>query len=193
MAAVLALASPAPSPRLIALPNPDRPDVDAMFREFIRTNVARADAAPATVRLYLREARAFREYLRARDLELRDVTPRHMREWVRTLVELGRTPATIATKIVAVRRLLAAAVDAAMLAKNPAEGIQGPKERRETGAAAQPAQRTLSLDEVRMLLATAPGDSARAVRDRALLALLVGHGLRIASIATARASVAHSP
>jgi integrase/recombinase XerC len=107
------------------------------------------------------------------------VTPRIVREWVRSLVEAGRTPATIATKIVAVRRLLAAAVDAGMLPKNPAEGVQGPKERRETGAAAQ---RTLDVDEVKALLAAVPGDSELAVRDRALLALLVGHGLRTVEI-----------
>jgi len=164
-------------PQLVALAG--APDLEAMFAEFIRTHVARADASPATVALYMREARFFRDWLDARGLALRDVTPRIVREWVRSLVELGRSPATIATKLVAVRRLLAAAVDVGMLPANPAEGIQGPKDRRETGAAAQ---RTLEVDEVKALLASAPGDSDLAVRDRALLALLCGHGLRTCEI-----------
>src|ERR1700722_7601151 len=105
-------------PQLVALAG--APDLEAMFAEFIRTHVARADASPATVALYMREARFFRDWLDARGLALRDVTPRIVREWVRSLVELGRSPATIATKLVAVRRLLAAAVDVGMLTKNPA-------------------------------------------------------------------------
>src|SRR5580704_4769980 len=98
MAAPLALTTSAP-PRqqLLALPNPERLDIEAMFREFIRTSVARADAAASTVRLYTREGSRFCNYLGARGLHLRDVTPRTMREWVRELVEAGRTPATIAT------------------------------------------------------------------------------------------------
>ncbi len=151
VAAPLAL----PGPRtMLALAPPRIDDVEAA-RAFIRTNVARADAAPATVELYLREARAFRGYLADRDLALRDVHAREIREWVRGLVEAGRTPGTIATKIVAVRRMFAAAVDAGMLPANPAEGVQGPKERRETGAAAQ---RTLHIDEVKAPLAAAPGE-----------------------------------
>src|SRR5581483_4147795 len=123
-AGALALTTSAPpQPQLLALPNPERPDIEAMFREFIRTSVARADAAASTVRLYTREGSRFCTYLGVRGLHLRDVTPRIMRQWVRELVELERTPATIATKIVAVRRLLAAAVDAGMLAANPAQGI----------------------------------------------------------------------
>jgi site-specific recombinase XerC len=98
---------------------------------------------------------------------------------VRWLVEAGRTPGTIATKIVAVRRMFAAAVDAVMLPTNPVEGVQGPKERRETGAAAQ---RTLDVEEVKALLAAAPGDRDVAVRDRAILALLIGHGLRTVEV-----------
>ena len=177
---IAALAIPAPRPLLaLPAPRPNPDDIEATFREFIRTNVARADAAPATVELYLREARAFRQYLGDRDLELRDVRSREIREWVRWLVEAGRTPGTIATKIVAVRRMFAAAVDAGMMLANPAEGVQGPKERRETGAAAQ---RTLDVDEVKALLAAAPGERDVAVRDRALLALLVGHGLRTVEV-----------
>ncbi len=164
---------------LLALAPPRVDDVEATFREFIRTNVARADAAPATVELYLREARAFRQYLADRELPLRDVRSREIREWVRWLTEVGRTPGTIATKLVAVRRMFAAAVDAGMLPANPAEGVQGPKDRRETGAAAQ---RTLDVDEVKTLLSAAPGDRDVAVRDRALLALLVGHGLRTVEV-----------
>jgi integrase/recombinase XerD len=150
-----------------------------MFRKFIRTNVARADASPATIELYLRESRFFRDWLRVRNIALQEVTPQVVREWVRSLVELGRSPTTIATKIVVARRLFAAAVEAGIMPKNPADGVQGPKDRRETGAAAQ---RTLDVDEVKRFLASAPGDSDLAVRDRALLALLCGHGLRTIEI-----------
>jgi len=86
-------------------------DVDeAAFRDFIRLHVARQDAADATVENYVREARFFRSWLGERGLALRTLTNRDVREWVAELVAAGRTPATVATKLAGVRRLLDAAV-----------------------------------------------------------------------------------
>jgi integrase/recombinase XerD len=148
---------------------------EAAFREFIRTHVARADAAPATVENYLREARFFREHLILRGIALSDLRSTDLREWVAGLVEAGLKPTTIGAKLAGVRRLLDAAVDRGVLAMNPAKGIAGPRDRRITGAAAQ---RTLTTDEVRTVLRSTDLTPATGDRDRALLALLVGHGLR---------------
>lgn len=154
---------------------------EASFREFIRLNVARANAAPATVENYVREARGFRSYLATLELPIADVSRGVVAAWVAQLVESGFEPTTIALKVSAVRRLLDAAVDAGILATNPAAGVQGPKDRRLTGAAAQ---RTLDVAElIRLLQAAASHDvEAIADRDRAIVALLAGHGLRTVEI-----------
>jgi integrase/recombinase XerD len=147
---------------------------EATFRAFIRLHVARQNAAEATVVNYLREARFFRRWLAERELVLRDLTNRDVRTWIAELVEAGYRPTTIALKLAAVRRLIDAAVDAGILAWNPAADVAAPHDRRVEGAAAQ---RTLSVDEVRAILAAIP-DGELGERDRALAALLIGHGLR---------------
>jgi len=162
-------------------------DVDeAAFRGFIRLHVARQNAAPATIELYVREAAAFRAWLERKQIPLRTLTGRDVREWVAELVEGGYTPATISTKISAVRRLLDAAVEGGVLLSNPAAGVQGPAEHRECGAAAQ---RTLSLAEVSALFDAMNGKPVLLERNRAMLALLIGHGLR--SVEIERINLAH--
>jgi chromosome partitioning protein len=157
-------------------PLPPTRDVDdATFRDFIRLHVARQDAQPATIALYVREAAAFRVWLDGHRIPLRSLSSRIVREWVASLVAAGQTPPTISTKLSAVRRLLDAAVDADVLKANPAVGVRGPKDRREGGAAAQ---RTLSLAEIGRLLAVVDAATPVGERDRAMLSLLIGHGLR---------------
>jgi len=156
---------------------------DDTFRDFVRCNVARGDASPATVEAYVREARAFRSYLAAEGIPLPAVTPAAVRAWRQRLVEANYSPATIGTKLAALRRLLDGAVEAGILAANPAKGVQGPRDKRLTGAAAA---RTLDLDELRRLIASVSGDDATAERDRAMLGLLVGHGLRTVEVARLR-------
>lgn len=145
------------------------------FRDFIRLHVARQHAAEATVASYLREARFFRTWLTTKQLALGDVTARDMRIWIAELVEAGLQPTTIATKLAGVRRLLDAAVDAGLLLRNPAAGLAPPRDRRLSDAAAQ---RTLSIDEIKRLLETIDDRRPTAQRDRAIAALLIGHGLR---------------
>jgi len=154
---------------------------EAAFRGFIRTNVARANAAPATVENYVREAKCFRSYLAARDLPMGSVSRSVVQAWVAQLVEDGFEPTTIALKVSSVRRLLDAAVEAGILTTNPAAGIQGPKDRRLSGTAAQ---RTLDVAELQTLLteAAAHGVAATAERDLAMLALFAGHGLRTVEV-----------
>jgi site-specific recombinase XerD len=159
---------------------------DAAFREFIRLHVARQDAADATIEIYLREARFFRRYLAEHAIALRDLTNRDVRVWVAELVGVQKLqPTTIALKLAAVRRLLDAAIASGILAANPAAGVSAPRDRRLVGGAAQ---RTLSVDEVRALLAAIPGGEI-GERDRAMAALLIGHGLR--SVEISRIDLAH--
>lgn len=134
----------------------------------------------------MREAAAFRAWLERKQISLRTLTGRDVREWVAELVEGGYTPATIGTKISAVRRLLDAAVEGGVLPSNPAAGVQGPAEHRECGAAAQ---RTLSLTEVSALFDAMTGKPVLLERNRAMLALLIGHGLR--SVEIERINLAH--
>ncbi len=146
------------------------------LERFIRRTVARGAASPDTVVGYLREARLFRDrFLAPCGLAIGEVRRRDVEAYRRELVEAGSTPLTIGAKLTALRRLLAGAVDAGLLPANPAEGIGAPTDRREPGAAAE---RALTLEELRRLIGAVAGPPPLVARDRALIALFAGQGLR---------------
>jgi site-specific recombinase XerC len=181
------LAPPAPP----ALPTLD--ELAALELEaFVRRTVARGAPSLDTIAGYLREARLFRDrFLAPRRLSIREVRPRDVEAYRRELVEAGYTALTIGTKLTALRRLFAAAVEAGLLPANPAQGIGAPNDRREPGAAAE---RALPPPETQRLIgvvadATAVlGSTSIAARDRALIALFVGQGLRTIEVHRANLS-----
>ncbi len=90
-------------------------------------------------------------------------------------MEAGYAATTIGTKLSALRRLLDAAVRAGTLIANPAANVGAPRDRRDPGGAAA---RALQLPEAQALVTAVAGTSPLAVRDRALVALFLGHGPR---------------
>ena len=151
-------------------------DETARFTDFVRLHVAGGAAAADTVAGYLREARLFRDrFLTPRRLAIGALTENDVVAYRRELVEAGYASATIATKLSALRQLLAAAVRAGALAANPAAHVGAPRDRRDPGGAAA---RALQLPEAQALIAAVMGTSPLAVRDRAMVALFLGHGPR---------------
>jgi site-specific recombinase XerC len=168
-------------------------DSEEAFEAFIRRHVAGGAAAPDTVTGYLREARLFRDrFLLPRGLAIGALTEEDVLAYRRELVEAGLRPTTISLKLSALRRLLDAAVRTGRLPANPAAGVRAPRDRRDAGAAAD---RALPLAEAQRLVAAisgavppeavgdVDGDGAEersplAARDRALIALFLGHGPR---------------
>jgi site-specific recombinase XerD len=148
----------------------------ARFDAFVRLHVAGGAAAEDTVVGYLREARLFRDrFLVPRRIAIAALTEDDVLAYRRELVEAGYAGTTIATKLAALRRLLEAAVRAGTLATNPAAHVGAPRDRRDPGGAAA---RALQLSEAQRLVAAIVGSGPLAVRDRALVALFLGHGLR---------------
>ena len=84
----------------------------------------------------------------------------------------GRAPSTIARRLAAVRSYLRHQMLMGMRADNPASAIAGPRRPRTV-------PRTLSAAEADRLIEAATGTSPRAMRDRALVELLYGAGLRV--------------
>ena len=86
---------------------------------------------------------------------------------------------TMTVKLAAIRRLYEAAVWRGLRQDNPAAGLRAPKDR----TARAERIKSLPLDGLRRLLDASKGDGAAAVRDRAILALMGRHGLRVPEVA----------
>jgi site-specific recombinase XerD len=130
-------------------------------------------ASPATLRAYAADLRQLGRWLSAADIAPEAADTRTLRRYAAHLGTLRYAPATAARKLSAVRGLYAWMHDRGAIDRSPATLVPGPKRTRTLPA-------TLSTAEVERLLDAPAGASPRDLRDRALLELLYGCGLRAA-------------
>jgi site-specific recombinase XerD len=130
-------------------------------------------ASAATLRAYAADLRQLDRWLSAAGIAPQDADTRTLRRYAAHLGTLRYAPATAARKLSAVRGMYAWLHDRGAIARSPATLVPGPKRTRTLPA-------TLSAAEVERLLDGRSGSSPRDLRDRALLELLYGCGLRAA-------------
>ena len=154
----------------------DRHDPDV--ESFLLLLAARR--SPRTVDAYRRDLDAFAATLEGR---VGDTTTEEIERWLASLRADGRAPATIARRLAAVRAYLRHLALVGIRADNPAAGIAGPRRPRTV-------PRTLSPAEAEKLVEAAAGTTPRTMRDRALVELLYGAGLRVSeAVGLVKASV----
>ena len=95
------------------------------------------------------------------------------------LEQKNLAPSTINARLAAVRRLAYEAFDTGLLSPDLVAGIRRVKGAKRLGVRLG---NWLTVDQSRILLGQPPTDSLRGKRDRAILALLIGCGLRLAEL-----------
>jgi integrase/recombinase XerD len=130
-------------------------------------------ASPATLRAYTADLGQLGRWLAAAEVAPEQADARTLRRYAAHLGTLRYAPATAARKLSAVRGAYAWMHDRGVIERSPAALIPGPRRVRTLPA-------TLSGDEVVRLLDCPVGTEPRDLRDRALLELLYGCGLRAA-------------
>jgi integrase/recombinase XerD len=131
--------------------------------------------ATNTVAAYRRDLIAYEEFLHGRGLLLAQVTEPVVEDYVAYLRAAGRKPASVARALVAVRSLHRFCVDEGSATSDPTGDVGTPR-------VPQGLPKALSEDEVERLLAAVIGEDAVARRNRAILELLYGGGLRISEL-----------
>ena len=139
--------------------------------ELFAADLARRGTAERTRRAYRADAREFARWAGAGGAGPPDVTHRLLRRWLAVLGERRPAPATVARKLASLKSLFRVLVEHGVLAQSPADLVGAPKR-----AAALP--KTLRPDEVSALLDAIPASSPLELRDRAMLELAYGSGLR---------------
>ena len=155
-------------------------DILGAFAAFLRLNVAQGDASPETVRSYHAHAGQFVAWCTDQGLNPAEATEETLERYRAHLVGLGYGRGTIAVKLSVVRRLYQAATWRGLRADNPAAGLKAPKER----TARSERVKYLPLAGFRELLNAPDKTTAKGKRDRAILALLGYHGLRVSEVAS---------
>ena len=125
----------------------------------------------ATRRSYASDLDQLFAWLTGRGLTLDDLDRRTVRAYSAELGRRGYAPATTARKLSTLRGLCRDLAERGALGADPTRQLPGPRRRRRL-------PRVLSLPDVEALLAAAGGTEPLALRDRLVLELLYGCGLR---------------
>ncbi len=158
--------SPAP-PAAIELP------LEA--EEFLSWLGAERGRSANTLGAYRRDLRAYLAWLHVGGMTLADVTPQTVEDYVAHLRLLGRAPASVARALVVVRSLHRFLTQEGHLGTDPALGVEVPR-------VPQGLPKALSEEEVAAIIGAVVGNDAVARRDRAILEVLYGAGLRISEL-----------
>jgi integrase/recombinase XerD len=128
-----------------------------------------------TLAAYRRDLAAYNEFLTGRGLTPAAVTEPVVEDYLAFLRAAGRKPASVARALVSVRSLHRFLEDEGHVATNPAGEVPRPK-------VPSGLPKALSEAEVLALLGAVTGDDAVDRRDRAILEVLYGCGLRVSEL-----------
>jgi integrase/recombinase XerD len=151
---------------------------DALLRVFLLERFAdflalEKGSSPLTREAYARDVSRFIQFCIVKGaIDPAKVTPRLLREFVYQLKDLGLSPASIRRNVSAVRSYFRFMIGDGHLLKDPSERIDTPQKW-------QSLPEVLTVDEIQRLLAAPTMDDPLYFRDRAMLELAYGAGLRV--------------
>jgi len=138
-------------------------------------NYARLEKGLArnTITAYARDLARFAAPLE--EIPVAKINREHIKSFIEALERDGLGPASRARALVAVRRLLKFMCAEQLIEKDPSQGILAPKVGRSL-------PRVLAADETQALIRAADDSGPLALRDRAMLEVLYGAGLRVSEL-----------
>jgi integrase/recombinase XerD len=143
------------------------------FRDYLALE---AGSSENTVSNYARDVRRLGEFARARGARSPEkVTRRMLRDFVFSLKDLGLSPATIRRHVSSIRTYFAFLTGEGKITNDPSDRLESPRRGRTLPD-------TLSVKEVEALLGSPHPDEPMAWRDRTLLELAYGAGLRVSEL-----------
>jgi len=130
-------------------------------------------ASPRTIEAYRRDIERLVEYARAHTAPApADISSKLLRAFVFHLKDLGLSPSSIRRNISAIRTYFRFLLAEGAATRDPSERLETPKKWRTL-------PEVLSVEEISRLLAAPTLDDPLAFRDRAMLELAYGAGLRV--------------
>jgi integrase/recombinase XerD len=119
--------------------------------------------------------------------ELRSIVRAHIIDWRRDMERRELEPATIRRKLSALSSLFDYLCESNAVAGNPVDGVKRPMANGNEGTTP-----SLGDGQARKLLEAPPADTLKGVRDRAILATLLYHGIRREELCGLRVKDLHS-
>ncbi|CAN5764741.1 site-specific tyrosine recombinase XerD [soil metagenome] len=153
----------------------ERVELPLEAEEFLSWMLAEKGRSANTLGAYRRDLRTYVAWLHQLGMTLVDVQAETVEDYVAHLRSEGRAPASVARALVVVRCLHRFLSQEGYLGADPAQGVEAPR-------VPSGLPKALAEDEVASLISTVVGNDAVARRDRAILEVLYGTGLRISEL-----------
>lgn len=150
-------------------------DLSLDSEEFLSWLAVEKGRAKNTLLAYRRDLGEYEEFLRARNTPLVNVTEPLVEDYVKFLRAAGKKPTSVARSLVVVRGLHRFCLDEGRATNDPTEDTRAPK-------VPKGLPKALSEPEIESLLASVTTRSPIGLRDRAILEVLYGTGLRISEL-----------
>ncbi len=144
--------------------------------DFLRAAAAERDLSPHTISAYRGDLRDFSAWAgRSKRYAVTSIDRTLLRRYVSYLAERRYARRSIARKASALRSMLTWAVSRGILEASPAADLQAPK-------LDHPLPKVLKAADAARLCELPPDDDTIGIRDRAILEVLYGSGLRVAEL-----------
>jgi integrase/recombinase XerC len=150
--------------------------MDNYLKNFLQSLKIEKNSALLTVRAYEKDIQQFLRFLDSKGFELLDLNYLTLRHYLALLKEQKYARSTIARKMSAIRGFLRFLKRESLLCNNTWEIVSTPKKEKRL-------PKFLYVDEVLELLDAPPKESVLGCRDRAILEVLYGTGIRVAELA----------
>lgn len=154
-------------------------EIHAAFAQFLRLDVANGDATPDTIAAYQREVVMWVKWCQDQSIAPQDACRSDIVAYREHLKSQGISVTTRSHKLSIVRRFYESAVQAGLMAGNPASGVKGGKDL----TPGEEKIKALTHNALARLAESIPGDTLLGRRDRAIVALMAVHGLRRVEVA----------
>jgi len=143
------------------------------FIEYLETEKGASQNTRLSYRRDLMQMAAFLEEMGVTDVA--KVTKTALTSYVLYLEKQGKKTTTISRMLASMKAFFHYVFKEGLIKRDPAEDIRAPKVEKKMPS-------ILSVDEVNRLLAQPSGKTAKEVRDRAMLELLYGTGIRVSEL-----------
>jgi site-specific recombinase XerD len=157
----------------------DKVDHLEQFARFLKIDIANGDATKTTVRTYFSNVKGFLVWCKYNDIAPQDCLESDIKDYRESLITAKQSKATIAKKLSIIRRFFDMIMATKAIDSNPVCNIKPPKDK----TSRVEKVKFLSRNTVKALL-----DSVSDTRDKAIITLLVLHGLRTVEIARLKVS-----
>ena len=156
-----------------------KPHTEHQIATFLNYLRVEKGLAKNTVDSYGRDLKRFGRFLVANQTEIEQVSAREVREFALSLDRRQLQSRTIARHLVSLRQFFAHLLRENVISMNPTENLESPRTWKVL-------PKFLSVEEVQSLLEMPMMSTALGLRDRAILEMLYGTGLRVSELISVR-------